>query len=69
MHRSYENSGGHLIIPAPYDPLTLYTESEMDCINPGQIVRADDGSKHTVIEIRHISGKLYRVVLFPVKEV
>lgn len=63
---TYRNSGGHVIVPLPLNPIEVYTESDMDYINPGQIVKTESGNHFTVTEIRHITGRMYKVVLLPV---
>lgn len=61
----FRNSSGFEIIPIEQNPIEIYTNSDVDAIYPGQIVKGSDGSKATVTEIRHISGRLYRVILLP----
>lgn len=66
---TYRNSSGWEIVPTDTPPLTIYTTSDVDNLWPGKTVTGTDGSKATVMEIRHVSGRLYRVVLLPLPEV
>jgi hypothetical protein len=64
----YESRSGHIIESIPVGEITIYTECELDNFTPGNIVRTEDGSCYKIIELRHIEGRLWRVVLLPVKE-
>jgi len=63
---AYRSNSGHEIVPTDKRPIEVFTESEMDNIDPGKVVRAIDGTCYTVTEVRHIQGRLYKVVLLPV---
>lgn len=66
--QTYRSTSGHEIVPTGKRPIEIYSESEMDCIDPGKIVTATDDSSYFVAEVRHIAGRLYKVVLLPIKE-
>jgi len=62
----YSNHSGHLIEPTDSQPITIYTDSEVDHLSPGQTFTDSDGNSFLLVELRHVSGRLYRVVMLPV---
>jgi len=66
--QTYQNTSGHTFTAIPYKPLEIYTDAEIDAFNPGQIVTDTGGAKFTVTEIRHVSARLYRIVMLPLQE-
>ncbi|WP_136515684.1 hypothetical protein [Geomonas edaphica] len=64
---TYSTTSGCIITEASAHPVTLYTESEMDYVDPGKLVTDENGSRFKIAEVRYISGKLYRVTLLPLE--
>jgi len=63
---TYSNCGGHEIVPTDRQPIIIYSTSETDSISVGQIVTSSDGGSYLIVELRHVSGRLYRFALLPV---
>jgi len=68
MQTVYQNAGGHTLTAIPVKPLEIYVNDSVDYVNPGDLMTGSDGSRFTISEIRHVSGRLYRVIMFPVEE-
>ena len=65
MQNTYELPSGHIFSESAITPLTFYSESEMDAVDPGKIATDSTGKQFLIVEVRHISGKLYRIVMIP----
>jgi len=66
--QTFRATSGHEIVPISLAPVEVFTESEMDYIDPGKIVTGTDSTRYKITEVRHIAGRLYKVVLLPLPE-
>lgn len=62
---TYSTFSGHSITEATIATKTIYTDSEVDGFNAGKLVTDENGSRFIIIEVSHVSGRLYRVTLLP----
>ncbi len=63
----YRTFSGHTFHPAPVAPLTVYAEGDMDCIDPGMQTKDTAGNRYLICEMRHVHGRLWRIVLLPLE--
>ena len=65
MQNTFRLPSGHEFTESPITPTTIFTESEVDHVDPGKIITDSNGHKFLILEVRYVSGKLYRVVMIP----
>jgi len=65
-HATFRNNGGHSFSPATHNLVEIVTNDDLDNFSIGQAIKDNDGNQYTLIECKHLTGKLYRVILLPV---
>lgn len=68
MTTSYKNTSGYSFTTMTPDkaPIIVYSNDPMHEISPGQTVRAEDGERYTIGEMRLVVGNVYRITLLPI---
>ena len=65
MQNTYRLPTGHEFRESPLNPVTIYTESDVDYVDPGKLATDSNGHRFQIIEVRHVGGRLYRVTMIP----
>lgn len=65
MTQTYRTTSGHSFTSLPIETVTAFTDADVDYINPQQVVTALNGERFTILEVRHVQGRLYRIVMLP----
>ena len=67
MQPTYSNHRGCTFTALPLEPITCFTESsEIDSFSIGDRLTDDSGTAYTLLELRYISGRLWRATLLPI---
>lgn len=61
--KTYRSPGNHSFTAEPVSIKEVITASDVDNISAGQVVTDQQGTAYTILEIRHVLGRLWKVVL------
>lgn len=61
----FRTPGNQTFTAEPINTVEVITQSDMEYISPGQSVTDQQGNQFTVLEIRQLPGRLWKVVLLP----
>lgn len=60
-HSNYKLPSGHEFTVSPLAPIVVYTESEVDAVDPGKFATDSNGNRFLILKVQHVTGRLYRV--------
>lgn len=62
---TYSSFSGHNFTSSPISPVVVYTQDDVEPFSHGQEITDQDGQKFTVVWIKYVAGRLYRIELLP----
>lgn len=68
QNQTYRTFSNHTFTPSARTPFEVFTEADVDQIDPGKIVTDLDSKRFEIIEVRHVKDRLWRIVLLPLAE-
>ena len=65
--QTYKTFSNHTFTASSAQPVEVFTESDLDYIDPGKTVTDLDGKRYTIGAIQLVSGRLFKITLLPLE--
>ncbi|MBC7963336.1 MAG: hypothetical protein H7Y05_10375 [Steroidobacteraceae bacterium] len=62
---TYRTTSGHTFAAASPQPFEVFSDGDLDNISAGQFAVDEAGNQFSILEIRLVAGRMYRITLQP----